>query len=74
MDFSVSEEMQRMLRVVREFVREEVIPLERDFLSASFREMLPVLNEKRVKVKSMGLWLSQVEMEVKWGLNVTSLI
>ncbi len=60
MDFSLPEDTQRMLRVVRDFVREEIYPLEREFLSSSFREMLPALQEKRAKVKAMGLWLPQI--------------
>jgi acyl-CoA dehydrogenase len=59
-DFSLPEDIQRMLLVVREFVREEIYPLEREFLTSSFREMLPVLQEKRARVKAMGLWLPQI--------------
>lgn len=56
MDFTVPENTQGMIRVIRDFMQGEIYPLERDFLNASFREMLPVLKEKREKAKAMGLW------------------
>jgi alkylation response protein AidB-like acyl-CoA dehydrogenase len=60
MDFTISENVQSMIRVVRSFMQKEVYPLERAFLNASFRDMLPVLKEKRAKAKSMGLWAPHV--------------
>ncbi len=41
---------------VREFISAEVYPLERDFLRKPFRELVPALEEKRRRVKSLGLW------------------
>ena len=43
MDFAVPDPVQRMVRVVRDFLREEVYPLEGQFLASSFRQMLPLL-------------------------------
>jgi acyl-CoA dehydrogenase len=63
MDFSISPQHQELLARVRRFVNEELIPLERDFLSASFAEMEPVLREKRAAVKAMGLFTPQLEKE-----------
>ena len=63
MDFSIPEDTQRMVSVVRDFIRQEVYPLEGDFLNTSFRELLPVLAEKRAKVKAMGLWAPQIPEE-----------
>ncbi len=63
MDFSIPEQTQTMTRVIREFMQKEVYPLERQFLDASFREMLPVLKEKREKVKRMGLWAPHIPEE-----------
>ncbi len=60
MEFSIPEETRRMVQVIRDFMRQEVYPLEHDFLSVSFREMLPILSEKRARVKAMGLWLPQI--------------
>jgi alkylation response protein AidB-like acyl-CoA dehydrogenase len=63
MDFSISEEMQGVIRVVREFVGKELYPLEQAFLEADFGEMLPVLKEKREKARAMGLWAPQIPEE-----------
>ena len=56
MDFSVSEKMQTILGMIKEFVQKELIPLEPEFLTKSFSEMLPVLEEKRRMVRQMELW------------------
>ncbi len=63
MDFTVSENTQSMIRVIRDFMQKEVYPLERDFLAASFREMLPLLAEKRDKARAMGLWALHIPEE-----------
>lgn len=63
MDFSIPEDTQNMVRVIRDFMRQEVYPLEQDFLNKSFREMLPKLAEKRAKARAMGLWAPQVPKE-----------
>jgi alkylation response protein AidB-like acyl-CoA dehydrogenase len=52
-----------LLSKIRRFIREEVFPLERDFLSRPFRELLPVLQEKRKRVKALGLWSPQLPQE-----------
>ncbi|MEW5722693.1 MAG: acyl-CoA dehydrogenase family protein [Thermodesulfobacteriota bacterium] len=56
MDFTISEKMQTILGLVREFVDKELIPLEPKFLRRSFSEIKPELDEKRRMVKDMGLW------------------
>ncbi len=63
MDFTIDEKLQKTLEEIREFVRAEVYPLERDFLSKPFRALLPALNEKREKVKVMGLWSPSIPKE-----------
>ncbi len=63
MDFSVSTETQKIVQVLRDFLRQEVYPLERDFLNASFTEMLPRLAEIRSKAKSLGFWAPQIPKE-----------
>jgi acyl-CoA dehydrogenase len=45
-----------VLAAVREFIREEAYPLEREFLRKPFRELVPALEEKRRRVKALGLW------------------
>jgi len=56
MDFSVSEKMQTILGMMKEFVQKELIPLEAETLNKSFSEILPALEEKRKMVKQMELW------------------
>jgi alkylation response protein AidB-like acyl-CoA dehydrogenase len=55
-DFTISEKMTAVLEMINEFVDKELIPLEPEFLSTEFREMLPVLEEKRRMVRQMELW------------------
>ncbi len=59
MDFSVSERTQTAIEMIREFLVEEVLPLEFRFLQAPFAELVPALEEKRQKVRQMGLWAPQ---------------
>ena len=72
MDFSIPEHTQSTIRVIREFMQQEVYPLERDFLDATFREMLPVLEEKRSKARGMGLWAPHIP-EQHGGLGLSLL-
>ena len=53
-----------LVETVRTFVREELIPLEGRFLSRPFRELLPVLGEKRQQVRRLGLWAPHLPREV----------
>lgn len=63
MDFSIDENLQHTLDRIREFVREEVFPLESEFMRKPFRALLPALNEKRDRVKAMGLWAPSIPKE-----------
>lgn len=56
MDFGLSEKMQVVLPLIDEFVENELIPLEPEFLRRPFTELLPVIGEKRRMVKQMELW------------------
>ncbi|UCC51049.1 MAG: acyl-CoA dehydrogenase family protein, partial [Anaerolineaceae bacterium] len=60
MTFDNSPELKMILNTMREFVREEIIPLERFFLNHDFEMLLPLLEEKRQKAKGLGLWLPQI--------------
>ena len=70
MDFAISEKMKTVLGMIDEFVDKELIPLEHEFLSADFREMLPLLEEKRRMVKQMELWGPNHPMEFG-GMGLT---
>ncbi|MDT4894972.1 MAG: acyl-CoA dehydrogenase [Acidobacteriota bacterium] len=61
-----------LLSKIHEFLREEVFPLEREFLSRPFRDLLPALKEKRERVKALGLWAPQLPREYGGlGLRLT---
>jgi alkylation response protein AidB-like acyl-CoA dehydrogenase len=69
---SASENFPALLTKIREFLREEVFPLEREFLSRPFGDLLPVLGEKRARVKALGLWAPQLPTEYGGlGLKLT---
>lgn len=53
----------KVLDTMRQFVREEIIPLEAEFLAKGFTAMLPKLQEKREMVKKLGFWCPQIPEE-----------
>lgn len=68
--FDLSPEFEKNLATIREFVREELFPLEREYLAKGFKALEPTLQEKRQKVKDLGLWLPQVPKEYG-GMGLT---
>ena len=56
MDFAISEKMQTILGMMKEFVDKELVPLEAAFLKQPMSELLPEIEEKRQMVKQMELW------------------
>ncbi len=71
MDFTLSDKMQAIIGMMREFVDKELIPLEPEFLERDFGEMLPVLEEKRAIVRQMELWAPNHPKEYGgMGLNL----
>ncbi len=65
MDFSIPEPLQETLARIRHFVATELFPLEEGGVERPWAELLPLLEGKRQKVKSMGLWLPQIAKA--WG-------
>ena len=63
MDFSIEPKLQDTLATIRTFMREEIYPLEREFLSKPFTDLLPALNAARTKVKQMGFWSPSIPKE-----------
>ena len=59
-----------VLSKIQQFLREEVYPLEADFLRRPFRELLPALTEKRRRVRGLGLWAPHLPVEYG-GLGLT---
>jgi len=56
MDFEVPEKAKVITGMIDEFVDKEIIPLEPEYLRKTFKEMLPVLEQKRSMVRKMELW------------------
>ncbi|MCP4135176.1 MAG: acyl-CoA dehydrogenase [bacterium] len=56
MDFTITDKMQTIIGMINDFVDKELIPLEPEFVTKDFKEMLPVLKEKQKMVKQMELW------------------
>ncbi len=56
MDFEPSEETRTILGMIDEFLERELLPMEFLFLGEPFGSLLPALEEKRRRVKQMGLW------------------
>ena len=65
MDFGLSEQTEQTVETVREFVREELYPLEEELLAGGPGDLEEVLDEKRRAVESMGLWAPHIDEE--WG-------
>ncbi|MBN2283387.1 MAG: acyl-CoA dehydrogenase family protein [Deltaproteobacteria bacterium] len=71
MDFMVPEKIQVITGMIDEFVDRELIPLEPEFLNRTFRDMVPVLSEKRDMVRKMELWAPNHPREYGgMGLNL----
>jgi acyl-CoA dehydrogenase len=60
---NISPELTMILSTIREFVEEEIIPLEPLLLNHEYETLLPQLQEKRNKAKALGLWLPQIPQE-----------
>jgi acyl-CoA dehydrogenase len=65
MDFDISSEMKALLAQFRDFMRAEVLPIERLLVGSSFKAIVPTLQQARSKVKANGWWAPQLHRE--WG-------
>ncbi len=63
MIFQISDETKMILETIRAFVRDELYPLEEEFLIHGIRPLLSTLQEKREKAKQLGFWLPQIPKE-----------
>jgi alkylation response protein AidB-like acyl-CoA dehydrogenase len=63
MEFSIPPESQALLARVREFVEQELYPIEAGAVGRGFRSLLPLLREKRARVRALGLWAPQAPRE-----------
>ncbi|MBF0199716.1 MAG: acyl-CoA dehydrogenase family protein [Desulfamplus sp.] len=63
MDFQVSEKISVIVEMINEFMDREIIPLEPEFLTKKFSDLLPVIKEKQAMVKKMELWAPNFPVE-----------
>ena len=72
MDFSPSPKVEAIRASVRDFMKKEVYPIEKDLHRKGFVAMLPALAEKRAKAKQTGLWAAFLPEAVGGaGLSLT---
>src|SRR5438874_9936663 len=64
-DFSTEPEFEDKLQWMREFVRDEIIPLET--LGLPYDRLLEVVRPLQEQVKQQGLWASHLEAELGGG-------
>jgi alkylation response protein AidB-like acyl-CoA dehydrogenase len=55
--------MHELLAAVRAFVREELVPLEPLLLAGNHVALLPALEERRARVRALGLWAPHLPRE-----------
>ena len=57
--------LQIILKEIRSFVDNELIPIEKEFGLNDWRVLFPILDTKRDQIKAKGLWLPQISKS--WG-------
>jgi acyl-CoA dehydrogenase len=63
-DFTIPEKMRPILADIRKLVDEELIPAEGDVARSGFSASVPLLAEKRARVKAAGFWGPQLPREL----------
>lgn len=64
MNLAISDRLKPLLKQIEDFVRDELIPLEAEFFSKEFRDLVPLLETKREKVRALGLWGPQIPTQL----------
>ncbi len=65
-----TDRLKEILPIVHSFVLEELIPLEKEHLTRPFKQTEKILEQKREKVKALGLWNLHLSKE-KGGMGLT---
>lgn len=60
----IDESLKRILKIIQEFIKSEVVPLESLLLRGDFEQLQGVLAEKRQQVKALGLWTPHLPKEM----------
>jgi alkylation response protein AidB-like acyl-CoA dehydrogenase len=64
--------LDHILHQIRAFVRDELLPLEDGLRAGGFAELAPALEEKRARVKALGLWAPFLPEELGgMGMSLT---
>ncbi|MBI5478830.1 MAG: acyl-CoA dehydrogenase family protein [Deltaproteobacteria bacterium] len=72
MEFTIPERVRNIRQIVRDFMQREIYPLELALRSRPFRELVPVLAEKRAKAQQTGLFAPHIpEALGGGGLSLT---
>jgi acyl-CoA dehydrogenase len=69
-DFTIPEKMRPILAEIRKIVDEELIPTEAEVARSGFSASVPMLAEKRARIKAAGLWAPQLPKELG-GMGLT---
>lgn len=56
-------EFNMLMNTIRDFVEQEIVPMERPFLDNGFNAIAPQLDALRQKARGLGLWLPQIPPE-----------
>ena len=65
-----TERLKEILPIVHAFVLSELVPLEKDHITRPFKQTEKILQEKREKVKALGLWNLHLSKE-EGGMGLT---
>ena len=65
-----TERLKEILPIVHAFVLSELVPLEKDHITRPFKQTEKILQEKRGKVKALGLWNLHLSKE-EGGMGLT---
>ena len=67
----VSKDLASILVNIKEFINNEIIPLEHQYRGYNFNRIAPILEEKRQKVKDLGYWCPQISKDYEgMGLSL----
>ncbi len=70
MNLAISDRLKPILQQIEDFVSNELLPLEAEFFSKEFKDLVPLLETKREKVRALGLWGPQIPTDLG-GLGLT---
>jgi len=66
-DFSVSDRVVEIRRLVRDFMKREVYPLEQPLRAKGWRALLPQLAAARERARQTGLWAAFLPEDIGGG-------